>query len=90
MQVKWGNNLVFRDSFMFLTSMLKLLVQSRRKTNENQFKHFESLMSTCNLGSDLRHLRNNVFPYKYLDTSDNFSDIELPPCEEFYWTLRGD
>ena len=27
-QLKWGQNLVFRDSFMFLTSSLESLVQS--------------------------------------------------------------
>ena len=43
MQVTWGNNLVFRDSFMFLTNSLELLVQSLSKTNERQFKHLESL-----------------------------------------------
>ena len=26
MQIKWGNNLVFRDSFMFLTSSIESLV----------------------------------------------------------------
>ena len=44
-QVKWGNNLVFRHSFMFLTSSLESLVQSLRKTDVSQFKHLDSLMS---------------------------------------------
>ena len=84
MQVKWVDNLMFRDSFMFLTSLLESLVQSLRKTEERQFKNLESLMSIRYPGSDFKLLlRNGVFPYEYLDTYDKFGDIELPPREEF-------
>ena len=34
MQLKWGKNLVCRDSLMFLTNSLESLVQSLRKTDE--------------------------------------------------------
>ena len=91
MQVKWGNNLVFRDSFMFLTSSLESLVQSRRITDGRQFQHLESLMSTRYPGSDFKLLlRKGVFPNEYLDSFDKFGDIALPPREEFYSTLRGE
>ena len=56
MQVKWGNNLVFRDSFMFLTSSLESMVQSLRKTDETQFKHLESLMSTRYPGTNIKRV----------------------------------
>ena len=68
MQVKWGNNLVFRDSFMFLTSSLESLVYSLRKTDETRFEHLESLMSTRYPGTDFKLLlRKGVFPYEYLE-----------------------
>ena len=91
MLVKLGNNFVFRDLFMFLTSSLELLVQSLRKTDERQFKHLDSLMSISYPGPDFKLLlRKGVFPYKNLDTFDKFGDIELPAREEFYSSLRGE
>ena len=75
MQVKWGNNLVFRDSFMFLNSSLESLVQSLRKTDETHFKHLESLMSTRYSATKIKLLlRKCVFPYQYLDTFVKFDD----------------
>ena len=88
MQVKWDNNLVFRDSFMFFTSSLESLVQSLRKTDETQFKHLESLMSTRYPASDFKLLlRKGVFLYEYLDSFDKYDDYELPLREEFFSTL---
>ena len=91
MQVKWGNNLVFRDPFMFHTSSLDSLVQSLRKTDETQFKHLESLMSSRYPGTDFKLLlRKGVFPNEYLDSFVKFDDDELPLREEFFSTLRSE
>ena len=91
MQVKWGTNLVFRDSFMFLTSSLESLVQSLRKTDEHKFTHLESLMTTRYPNADYKLLlRKGVFPYEYLSSFDKFNDHELPPRESFFSTLRGE
>ena len=82
---------MFRDSFMFLTSSLESLVQSLRKTDESQFKHLESLMSTRYPASDFKLiLRKGVFSYEYLNSFDKFEDYELPLREEVFITLRGE
>ena len=68
MQLKWGKNLVFRDSLMFLTNSLKSLVQLLRKTDKTQFTHLETLMNLKYLNADFKLLIfKNVFPYEYLD-----------------------
>ena len=91
MQLKRGKNLVFRDSFMFLTSSLDSLVQSLRETGEIKFKHFESIVGTrypstdCNL-----RFRKGVFLYEFLNSIDKFNERFLPASEEFFSTLRGE
>ena len=91
MQVKWGNNLVFRDSYMFLTSSLESLVQSLRKTDENRFRQLESLMSIRYPIADFKLLlRTGVFSYEYLVLFNKFNDQALPNREEFFSTLRGE
>ena len=48
-------------------------------------------MSTHYPASDFKlSLRNDIFPYEYLDLFDNFDDYELPLREEFFSTLRGE
>ena len=87
MQVKLGYNLVFRDSFMFLTCSLESLVQLLRKTDESQFKHLESLMNTRYPASDYKLLlRKGVFPYEYLDSLKS-STITNCPFARSYLTL---
>ena len=89
MQVKLGNNLVFCDSFMFITSSLESLVQSIRKTDKIQLKHLESLMSTRYSGTNIKlFLRKGAIPYKNLDSFVKFYDHELPLREKFICTLR--
>ena len=90
-QVRWGSTLVFRDSFMFFTSSLESLVQSLCKTDETQFKHLKSLMSTRYPGTNIKLLlRKGVFSYVYLDSFVMFEDHELPLREEFFSMLRGE
>ena len=84
MQVKWGKNIVFRDSFMFLTSSLESLVQSLRKTDERKFTHLESLMTTRYPNADFKLLlRKGVFPYEYLSSFDKFNDARAATRETF-------
>ena len=68
MQLKWGTNVVFRDSLMFLTNSLESLVQSLLNTNETQFTHLETLMGLQDPNADYKLLlRKGVVPYEYLD-----------------------
>jgi hypothetical protein len=90
-QVKWGTNLVFRDSYMFLTSSLESLVQSLRKTDEKKFKLLKSIMDTRYPNTDYKLLlRKGVFPYKYLNSFERFNDNQLPQRVSFFSTLRGE
>ena len=76
---------------MFLTSSLESLVQLLRKTQETQFKHLESLISSRYPGTNFKLLlRKGVFSYEYLDSFVKFDKHELPLREEFLSTLRGE
>ena len=69
---------------MFLTSSLESVVQSLRKTDETQFKHLESLMSSHYPGTDFKLLlRKGVFPYEYLDSFVKVDDNELQYARSF-------
>ena len=87
MQLKCGNNLIFRDSLMFLTNSLESLVQLLRKTDERQFKHLETIMSLKYLKADFKLLRKGVFPYKYLNLFEKFNERALPNRSAFFSTL---
>ena len=90
-QLKWGKNLVFRDSFMFLTNSLESLVQSLRKTDESKFQYLESIIGSRYPKVDFKLLlRKGVFPYEFLSSFDKFNDRALPAREAFYSTLRGE
>ena len=89
MQLKWGKNLVFRDSLMFLTSSLESLVQSLSRTNEQQFKHLDSLIGSKYPNADFKLLlRKGVCPYEYLNLFEKFYEPALPAREAFFSTLR--
>ena len=91
MQLKWGKNLVFRDSFMFLTSSLESLVQSLRKTEETKFQYLELIIGTRYPGADFKLLlRKGVFQYDFLNSFDKFNERALPAREAFFSTLRGE
>ena len=75
MQLKWGKNLVFRDSLMFLTNSLESLVQSLRKTDETKFKHFEFLIGSKYPNADFKLLLcKGVFFYEYINLFEKFNE----------------
>ena len=89
-QLRWGKNLAFRDSLMFLSNSLESLVQSLRNTDETKFERLREQMNTDHPGVDSKLLlRKGVFPYEYLDSFVKFNDTQLPPREAFFSTLRG-
>ena len=91
MQLKWGKNLVYRDSFMFFTSSLESVVESFRKTDETKLQYLESIIGTRYSGSDFKLLlRKGVFPYKFLNSFDKFNKRALPTREALFSTLRGE
>ena len=75
MQLKCGKSLVFRDSYMFLTSSLESLVQSLGKTDQSQFKSLERMMGSLYPNTDFKLiLSKGVFPYEYLDLFNKFTE----------------
>jgi len=89
-QVKWGSNLVFKDSLMFFSSSLDSLVTSLRKTNPAKFQRLEALIPSLYPNTDpMLLLRKGVFPYEYLDSLDKLTEPQLPPREAFASTLSG-
>jgi len=89
-QVKWGPNLVFKDSLMFLSSSLDSLVESLRKTDPAKFERLETLIPSLYPNTDPKLLlRKGVFPYEYLDSFEKLNDGQLPPREAFASSLAG-
>jgi hypothetical protein len=89
MQVKWGDNLVFRDSLQHMTSPLESLVDSLRKSDPTRFYILEAMVKKHYHGQDHKLLlRKGVFPYDYLNSFDRFGETQLPPREAFYNKLR--
>ena len=90
LQVKWGENLVFRDSLQFLTASLESLVESLRKTDETRFTRLQSVIGAKYPAADHKLLlRKGVFPYEYLDSFAKMTDAQLPPREAFRSSLTG-
>ena len=78
MQVKWSNNFLLCDLFMFLTSSLELLLKSFLKTDETQFKHQESLISSCYPNTKFKlRLHKGVFSYEKIDLFVKFDNYKL-------------
>ena len=91
LQLKWGANLVFRDTFQFLTSSLDSLIQSQKKTDETKFFKLNTKIAEEYPGVDAKlMLRKGVFPYEYAKSIEQLSETKLPPIEAFYSTLRSE
>ena len=78
-----GNNLVFLDSFQFMSSGLEKLVSNlpikSSKYTSQKFK-----------GKKLDLIvRKGVYPYDYMDSFDKFNET-LPTIEEFYSVLNNE
>ena len=79
-----GANLIFIDSFQFMSSSLDKLVsnlpaEALKYTSERFKKEKLSLMT-----------RKGVYPYDYMDSFDKFNKTELPTKEEFYSILNDE
>ena len=62
----------------------------RKKFNKEIIKRFASTYEFCNndLNKFVLLLRKGVYPYKYADTWERFSEISLPSKEDFYSNLN--
>ena len=78
-----GNNLVFLDSFQFMSSGLEKLVSNLPRQS---FKYTSQVFEGEEL--DLM-VRKGVYPYDYMDSFDKFNE-KLPPKEEFYSILNDE
>ena len=78
-----GNNLVFLDSFQFMSSGLDKLVSNLpRKSLKYTSQKFK--------GKKLDLMaRKGVYPYDYMDSFDKFNE-KLPMKEEFYSVLNNE
>ena len=78
-----GNNLVFLDSFQFMSSSLDKLVSNLPR---------ESLKYTSEIFKDNKldlMARKGVYPYDYMDSFDKFN-CQLPTKEDFYSILNDE
>ena len=93
-QVQWGENIVFRDSLMFLTSSLDSLVKSLAKTGRHNFTHLHNTIALQypDVTDEMLHMleQKGVFCYDYIDKHERLSERLLPTREQFYNRLAGE
>jgi len=78
LQVQIGN-LLFLDSYQFLSSSLDSLVSTLLKFGKENFHH-----TARYLGNYDFLFQKGVFCYNYLTDRSKFADTTLPPKQEFY------
>ena len=78
LQVQIGN-LLFLDSYQFLSSSLDSLVSTLLKSGKEHFHH-----TARYLGNYDFLFQKGVFCYNYLTDRSKFADTTLPPKQEFY------
>ena len=84
----WGDHLVFKDSYQFMSCSLEQLVANLLKSGKDQFlqlnKEFASKPELCDL-----LLRKGVYPYDAMDSAARFNETSLPPKAAFFSRLRN-
>ena len=79
-----GNDLVFLDSFQFMSSSLDKLASN---LPHGAFKHTSQMFGS---GPKFYLMtKKGVYPYDYMDSFDKFNE-KLPPKEEFYSILNDE
>ena len=78
LQVQIGN-VLFLDSFQFLSASLDTLVATLAKSGKEKFRH-----TTRYVGERDYLFQKGVFCYNYMTDRSKFDDIALPPKDEFY------
>ena len=79
-----NNNLLFNDSMQFMNSSLDALVGN---LTNNDFKYLSE-----EFGGNLLKLvkQKGVYPYKYMDSFEKFSEGKLPDRCEFFISLKDE
>ena len=72
-------NIVFMDSFQFLSASLDTLVATLRTSGTEKFVHTSRFMGTEDFLYEKAH-----FPYEYFDGPSRFDETSLPPKSAFY------
>ena len=79
----FGSNLIFIDSFQFMSSSLDKLVSNlldeALKYTKQEFKNNFKLMK-----------QKSVYPYDYMDSFEKFDKADLPEKEKFYSVLNDE
>ena len=84
LQVKWGNNMVFRDSLQFLPAFLEQLTASLAKTGRENFYNLHEVVAQIYPESNIKlPERNSVFCYDYVDSFSQLDELALPSREVF-------
>ena len=79
-----NNNLFFNDSMQFMNSVLDALVGN---LTNNDFKYLSEEFS----GNLLKLVKQKgVYPYKYMDSFEKFSEGKLPDRCEFFISLKDE
>jgi len=86
--LSWGDNIVFKDSLQFLNCSLERLANNLLKAGRQNFKQLLAEYSNPEEADLL--FRKGVYPYDYMDSWDRFDEVQLPPKEAFFSTLRDE
>jgi hypothetical protein len=79
-------NLRFIDTVKFLNASLETLVKNLAESCVEPFDKF--IHTRQHLGDDSLLFAKGVFCYQYFNSLERFKEIELPPKEKFYDSLK--
>ena len=85
------DNIVFLDSYQFISTSLDKLVEGLNKAkNISLFKNFNNEFN--NISDELNDIlrQKNVFPYDFYNNKNKLNETKLPSIKEFYNTLNNE
>ena len=88
MTLSWGDNIVFKDSYLFMAASLETLAHNLLAAGKDKFiemKH--QFRGEADAKLDLL-LRKGVYPYDYMNDWDRLDEHQLPPRASFFNALR--
>ena len=86
--VSWGDNIVFKDSFQFMSTSLDTLVKNLAAAGKDKFAEMKyEFRNETEAKLDLL-LRKGVYPYEYMDSWEKLDKPELPTRADFFNGLK--